>query len=200
MVARTLTGPTQTAPPTLWPEQGKWTYEDWLRLSDDGFRYEILNGELYMSPPPTTQHQDALLALAAAMRAFAVSRRLGKVLTAPCGVRLAGQPVPVQPDILFVSAARKNIIGKEYVEGAPDLVVEILSPSNWAYDRREKFAAYQEAGVAEYWIVDYRLRTVEVFHIEEGAYALIGKYGPGETARSVVLSGLEILSDDIFAE
>ncbi len=201
MAERTLIRPIQAVPPvSAWPEQGQWTYEYWLRLPDDGYRYEVLDGELYMTPPPATQHQDTLLALAAAMRTFASSRRLGKVLAAPCGVRLSNQSVPIQPDILFVSAARANIIGKEYVEGAPDLVVEVLSPSNWSYDRREKFRAYLEGGVPEYWIVDYRARTVEVFHAEEGEYVLLGKHGSGETARSVVLTGFEIHTDDIFAD
>jgi len=201
MAERILAGPLPMAPPApTWPEQGQWTVEDWLRLPDDGFRYEVLNGELHMSPPPSIQHQDTVLALAAEMRSFAVSRHLGKVLAAPCGVRLPGQPVPLQPDVFFVSQARKSIIGKDYVEGAPDLIVEILSPSNWAYDRRDKFRVSLEAGVPEYWIVDYRARTIEVFHLEDGEYVLLGKYGPGETARSVVLTGFEALTDDIFAQ
>ena len=71
--------------------------------------------------------------------------------------------MPVQPDIVFIRKERHAIIGKENVEGAPDLIVEILSPSNWTFDRKQKFQAYREAGVNEYWIVDYRKKTVESF-------------------------------------
>ena len=125
---------------------------------------------------------------------------LGEVLFAPCGVRLPGQPVPVQPDILFVHADRRQIIGEDYVEGAPDLVVEILSPSNWLYDRTEKFRAYQAAGVREYWIVDPRARTVEIFTLEAGTYALQGKFGSGERAPSPLLTGFEMTVDEVFVE
>jgi len=201
MIERAVIRPIQTAPPVpAWPEQGQWTYEDWLRLPDDGYRYEVLDGELYMTPPPTTDHQTALGNLFADLLNFTRKRQLGRVFIAPCGVSLPGQPVPVQPDIFFVSREHKSIVDKEYVKGAPDLVAEVLSPSNWSYDRREKFRAYLAAGVPEYWIVDYRARMVEVFHAEEGEYVLLGKYGPGETARSVVLTGFDILTDDIFAE
>lgn len=192
----------QTAPQARpWPpEQGQWTYEDWLRLPDDGFRYEVLNGVLYMTPPPAIRHQSVSHNLELAIGSFVKERRRGVVLSAPCGVCLPGQPVPVQPDILFVRAERRDIIGEEYVEGAPDLVVEVLSPSNWLYDRTEKFRVYQEAGVPEYWIVDYRARTVEVFVLEEGTYALLGKSGVGEVAHSKVLQGFEVAVDEVFAE
>jgi Uma2 family endonuclease len=182
------------------PEQGQWTYEDWLRLPDDGFRYEVLNGVLYMTPPPRIRHQFTLENLSRRLGNFVAERKLGWILFAPCGVRLPGQPVPIQPDILFVRAERRDIIGEEYVEGAPDLVVEVLSPSNWLYDRTEKFRAYQEAGVPEYWIVDYSARTIEVFVLEGSTYALLGKFGVGETVYSQVLGDFQVAVDEVFAE
>jgi Uma2 family endonuclease len=201
MLEKTIEPAPATPTERRWPpEQGQWTYEDWLRLPDDGFRYEVLNGELIMTPPPTVRHQDVIGALFTRMRLFAVERQLGKVFVAPCGVRLPEQPVPVQPDIFFVKAERRDIVGEEYVEGAPDLVVEVLSPSNWTYDRREKFQAYLAAGVPEYWIVDYRACTVEVFVREGGVYALIDKFGQGQTVCSQVLTGFEITVDELFAE
>ena len=182
-----------------WPQPGGWTYEDWLCLSDDGFRYEVLNGELYMSPPPTVWHQRSSFRLALRMGNFVLEHDLGEVLLAPCGVLLPTQPVPLQPDIFFVRAERREIIGEEYVEGAPDLVVEVLSPSNWLYDRREKFQVYREAGVPEYWIVDYRTRTIEVFFLEERVYVLLNQYGPGDVACSRVMEGFEVAVDEVFA-
>ncbi len=189
-----------TYPPLRqWPEQGYWTYEDWQHLPDDGFRYEVLDGVLYMSPPPTIPHQDSSGELSSQMRQHAKKRDLGKILSAPVGVRLPGQPVPLQPDIVFVAKERRQIIHDDYIEGAPDLVVEILSPSNWPYDRGEKMEAYRQAGVREYWIVDYRARMIEVLVLEETTYVLIGKFGPGDTARSTVLTEFEIAVNDVFA-
>jgi Uma2 family endonuclease len=181
------------------PEQGQWTYEDWLRLPDDGFRYEVLDGELYMTPPPTLEHQILISNLHVALANFVKEHGLGRVLVSPCGVRLPGQPVPVQPDIFFVSAARRDIVGKVYLEGTPDLVVEVLSPGNWLYDRTEKFQAYQAAGVPEYWIVDGRASTVEVFVLEAGSYILLGKFASGDVVCSQVLAGFQVVVDDIFA-
>ena len=77
-------------------------------------------------------------------------------------------------------------------------MVEILSPANWPYDRNEKFRLYQEAGVPEYWIVDYRARTIEVFVLEEGEYALLGKWGAEESATSYVLAGFELPVARVF--
>jgi len=121
-------------------------------------------------------------------------------LEAPVGVRLPNQPVPLQPDILFVRTERLDIIGDDYVEGAPDLVMEVLSPSNWLYDRREKMQAYREGGVAEYWIVDPRARTIEVYVLEQGAYRLVNQYGPGEVAQSLEVVGFHVSLDDVFRE
>jgi Uma2 family endonuclease len=182
------------------PPQGEWTYEDWLKLPDDGYRYEVINGALYMTPLPRPRHQRVSFRLARRLSDFAEEHHLGEVLVAPVGVRLPNQPVPFQPDILFIRAERLDIIGEENVEGVPDLIVEVLSPSNWLYDRREKMKVYEEAGVPEYWIVDPRTRTVEIYVLEEGAFLQVGQYGPGEVARSQVLVGFEVLVDEIFPD
>lgn len=198
----TRIAPPATIPPpagrTWPPQQSQWTYEDWLRLPDDGFRYEVLNGELHMTPPPTIAHQNAITELTTQMRNFANQTGQGIVLASPVGVRLPGQPVPVQPDVIFVHADRRDILSDDYVEGAPDLVVEVLSPSNWLYDRREKLLAYQQAGVREYWIVDPRARAVEVRVLEKGTYTLLEESRGGETAHSQALPGFEIAVDDLF--
>lgn len=183
-----------------WPEQGQWTYADWARLPEDGWRYEVLNGELQMAPPPNIMHQFASMSLSARMATYAESQGLGYVAAAPTGVQLPDQPIPVQPDILFVRQGRKGILGPQYVEGAPDLIVEILSPSNWSYDRKEKFQLYQEAGVPEYWIVDPRTRTVEIFSYEEDEYVLLGKWSVGDTVASRVLPGFQVTVASIFVD
>jgi Uma2 family endonuclease len=188
-----------TAVAPVWPPpQGEWTYADWCKLPDDGYRYEVLTGVLYVSPPPSIRHQRISIALVGHLLDFLKLQPLGEVLTAPVGVRLAHQSVPLQPDIVFVRTERLGIVGEAYVEGTPDLLVEILSPSNWLYDRREKMQAYQEAGVAEYWIVDPRALTIEVYVLEESTYVLMGQYRIGEVAHSQVLPGFEVSVETIF--
>ena len=180
------------------PRQGEWTYQDWLNFPDDGWTYEIIDGVLYMAPPSAIAHQDASIELAARMRIYASEHELGKVLEAPCGVRLPDQPVPLQPDIFFVRKERLHIIGKNYVEGRPDLVVEILSPSNIQYDRDTKFNIYQQTGVPEYWLVDYQARTVEIFTLTGDGYHLAGKYKGQAVAASRQLSGFQVVVASLF--
>ena len=182
-----------------WPEQGRWSYEDYLRLPADGKRYEIIDGVLYMANAPDFEHQQAVMALAGQLWNFAQAHQLGVVLTAPFEVRLPGIAQPVQPDILFVSRERRDIIKPKLIEGAPDLVVEVLSPSTARYDRKVKFDAYERAGVREYWIVNPRLRSVEVYALMDNEYALHGEYGAGERVTSAVLVGLELATDMAFA-
>jgi len=180
------------------PEQGHWTYKDWQRLPADGFKYEVLDGVLYMAPAPRLPHQFSSGNLFGQMWNHVRARALGVVLCAPTDVRIPGQPVPVQPDILFVKKARLNIIKDDIVDGAPDLVVEILSPANWTYDRGEKFRAYEKAGIPEYWIVDYRLKCIEVFLLEGQTYVLQGKWEAGQTVASRALEGFSVRVNEIF--
>ncbi len=180
------------------PRQGEWTYEDWLNFPDDGWKYEIINGVLFMAPPPAVAHQSSSIKLAARMHIFAEDNNLGKILEAPCGVRLPGQSVPVEPDILFVKKEHLAIIGDQYVEGTPDLIVEILSPSNAPYDRETKFKLYQTAGVSEYWLVDYQAKTVEVYILMEGVYTLTGNYAVGDVAASTQLTDFKVTVESLF--
>jgi Uma2 family endonuclease len=180
------------------PPQGEWTYEDWCKLPEDGYRYEVIAGVLYVSPPPSIPHQRISIALVGHFLDFLKMQPLGEILTAPVGVRLPRQPVPLQPDIVFIRTERLGMVGEAYVEGAPDLLMEILSPSNWLYDRREKMQAYQEAGVAEYWIVDPHALTIDVYVLEQGAYGLLGQYRIGEVAHSQVLPGFGVPVETVF--
>ena len=182
------------------PEQGHWTHDDWLQLPDDDFQYEIIDGVLYMSPPPSTSHQQSVSQLVAHMVIHAANEELGKVYPSPISVQLPRKSTTVQPDILFISKDREHIIGSTSIEGAPDLIVEILSPSNWQYDRGEKMEAYRQAGVREYWIVDGRTKTIEIFILEEESYYLTGKFATGETAESTVLEGFSIPVNTVFSQ
>ncbi|MBX3057383.1 MAG: Uma2 family endonuclease [Anaerolineae bacterium] len=188
------------APPikTDLPPQGEWTYADWLRLPADGFKYEVIDGELYMSPPPSVSHQHTTSDLLTRMRIHALNHQLGQVYASPIAVRLPVQDVPVQPDIVYVSTQNLSIIGEEEISGTPDLVVEVLSPSNWMYDRGKKQEVYRQAGVPEYWLVDYRKKTVEVLVLEEGDYMLQNVYKVGDTAVSVILTNFSVPVVEIF--
>ncbi|MCL4860177.1 MAG: Uma2 family endonuclease [Caldilineaceae bacterium] len=188
-----------TATPSLqFPRQGEWGYEHWVNFPNDGWKYEIIDGVLYVSPPPLIDHQRILIMLVTQMHEHARRRRLGTVLCAPCGVRLPGQPVPVEPDILFVRRERLSILAERYVEGAPDLLVEILSPSNATYDLETKYALYERAGVAEYWVVIPWEKLVRVYALAEGRYRLVGEYGPGQAASSAVLDNFSTAVNNLF--
>ena len=178
------------------PPQEEWTYEDYRRLPDDGWRYEVIKGRLYMAPPPSERHQRASMRLSVGFDNFVESRGLGRVYAAPFEVVLP--EAVVQPDIVFISTERvEEIVTPDGVRGAPDLVVEILSPSNWLTDRREKFELYGSSGVREYWIVDTKTPSIEVFVLREKEYELLGRWGAGEKARSEVLAGFEIAVDEV---
>lgn len=182
-----------------WPAQGAWTYEDYLRLPDDGRRYEIIEGVLYVINAPDFDHQHAVHQIAVALELWARAQDDGVVLTAPFEVHLPGIAKPVQPDVLFIAAERRPRPGDQFFEGPPDLVVEVLSPSTIRTDRIVKFNAYERAGVREYWLVDPKTRSVEVYTLTEGEFSLSGQFGPGEQARSRVLTGLEIEVDGLFS-
>jgi Uma2 family endonuclease len=199
MVTKTVeAAPTVPLNRPRFPRQGDWTYEDWLNFPDDGWKYEIIDGVLHMAPPPSVNHQRSSGGLFARMRLYAEDKNLGEVLEAPCGVRLPNQSVPVEPDIFFVKKERMGIIGSQRIEGVPDLIVEILSPSNASYDRETKFKLYQEAGVPEYWLVDYEAKTIEIFNLFSDIYTLTGKYSGSDTAASMQLTSFEVVVGTIF--
>jgi len=178
------------------PPQGKWTYEDWLKLPDDGWQYEVIDGELFMTPAPTTGHQRVSRDLGLAMVLFVKERNLGEVFYAPVDVYLPGQETPVQPDIVFVHRDHLGIIKERGIEGAPDIIVEVLSPTSWWKDRKVKYPLYERTGVPEFWLVDPE-GIVEVYVLKGEVYALLGRWGKGEVARSDVLDGFEISVDEI---
>lgn len=184
-----------------WPPQGQWTYDDYARLPDDGWKYEVIRGELYMSPAPSPLHQRTSSNLTFAMQGFVRERNAGEIFNAPIGVILPRElGTPVQPDILFIRRENLSIVGETTINGLPDLAVEVLSPSNWVDDRRTKFSAYAEAGIPEYWIVDPKAETVEVFRLAGESYELVEAYARGDTVVSTVLDGFSIAVSEIFPQ
>ncbi len=157
------------------PEQGEWTYKHYAALPNDGKRYEIVNGVLYMTPSPTGAHQDAAFEIASFLRTHIKLTGLGLVRMAPFDVELAPNTV-VQPDVLVVLNANRDKIKENRIIGAPDLVVEVVSPGSAIYDRHEKYNAYSHAGVPEYWIADPGTHTVEVLVLKSGKYHSLGVF------------------------
>jgi len=182
-----------------WPAQGKWTYNDYKRLPDDGRRYEIIEGVLYVTAAPNFDHQFTVGEIFAALRTYVRERQLGIVISAPFEVHLSDIAQPVQPDVLFIAAERALRPGAADFTGAPDLVVEVLSPSTARTDRLVKFSAYERAGVLEYWLVDPRTHSIEVYSLSaDGTYKMAGQYTPGETVASTMLGDLALPVDDLF--
>ena len=144
----------------------KLTYENYMKTPDDE-RYELLDGELLvMEPAPLTAHQYVLGNLYHAMRLFSDERNLGEVYISPTDVVLSDTDV-VQPDLLFVSYERAHIVTRENIQGAPDLIVEVLSPSTAERDRTLKLDLYARHGVKEYWLVDPNAKTVMLLLLGE---------------------------------
>jgi Uma2 family endonuclease len=183
------------------PAPGEWTYDDYALLPEDGWRYEILRGNLTMTPAPAWKHQSSLRNLVLLLGRYLETDPRGDFAFAPVDVVLPrGLASPVQPDLVFVRSENRSIIGDQLVEGSPDFIVEIVSPTNWLTDRRTKFELYAEAGVAEYWLADPRAHTIEVFTLASGRYELVGCFGQGERARSPVLPGFTPAVDAVFSE
>jgi len=191
---------TAALPLRQWPAPGQWTYEDYLDLPDDGYRYEVIWGELYMTPAPGTGHQLTSGELEFALREFVKKNDLGIVLDAPCDVLLEPGGTPVEPDILFIAKERRHIITPKNVNGAPDLIIEILSPSNPEHDRERKFKLYQQSGVPEYWMADPEAKAIEVFVHQGNHYALLGRFESGQQATSKVLAGFSVAVDNVIRE
>jgi Uma2 family endonuclease len=146
----------------------RYNYEDYLHLPDDGKIYQIVGGKLYRMPAPVPYHQKVSRNIEFILYSFVKENDLGEVFDAPCDVVLSEENV-VQPDILFITKEREYIIGDKNIRGAPDLIVEILSPRSDYLDRKVKVELYEEYGVKEYWLVDTDRKEVEVLtHTKEG--------------------------------
>lgn len=175
------------------PAEGMWTYEDYALLPDDGKRYEVIRGELYVSAAPRPLHQRVITRLSYFLEGFLGNSDIGTAYVAPIDVILPEKlGDPVQPDIVAIRRENLRIIDELNIQGAPDLVVEVLSPSNPAHDRKLKYDLYADAGVQEYWIIDPHSRTVEIHVLRGETYGQHGKWRDGEVASSATLDGFAV--------
>jgi Uma2 family endonuclease len=181
------------------PQQGQWTYSHYAALPDDGKRYEIIDGVLYLMPPsPNEWHQNAVAVLTTYLVIHIKFRGLGKVYAAPFDVELAFDTV-VQPDIIVVLNEHLPIITFSHIVGTPDLIVETLSPGTARYDRVKKYNAYAHAGVREYWIVDPKQKTVEVLYLEGETYRTAGVFSGEQKLPSLAVPDFPVRVEQIFA-
>jgi Uma2 family endonuclease len=184
-----------------WPAPGQWTYADYRRLPDDGRRYEVIRGHLYVSPAPSIIHQRALRRLLMVLDHFVRDHRLGEVFFAPLDILLPEEiAAPVQPDLVFIRAGEEPDDDALNFQGVPELVVEVLSPSTRRYDLGTKLGAYLEAGIPEVWFVDPGAATIRVHGLSEDrkGYLELSRGGRGESVTSRVLPGLRLEVSEIF--
>jgi Uma2 family endonuclease len=173
------------------------TYDEYCLLPDDGKRYQVIEGELIASPSPHYRHQRIVWSLGQILFAYAETRRLGEVVGAPIDVILEPNTI-VQPDLLFIRRDNLGIIGN-VISGAPDLCIEVLTPSTGLHDRYAKKAVYARCGVLEYWIIDPAREVVSVFEIDGDTYRVrIEATGDG-IVTSGVLTGFQIIAQSVFA-
>jgi Uma2 family endonuclease len=171
------------------------TYTDYLQLPGEE-RYEIISGELFLAPAPGERHQAVSRNLGFLLWQHVRERKLGEVYYAPLDVVLSDTDV-VQPDLVFVSEERRHLIRAEGLFGAPDLVVEILSPATRERDLGPKMHLYFRSGVREYWVVDPEEQAVLVYL--PGGFALHGRFRPGQPLSSPLLPGFAPDPRELFA-
>ncbi len=185
------------------PEKERWTYADYAAFTPpDSSEYEVIRGELTVAPSPKPKHQWVSGALFSLIRAFVMQHDLGQVFCAPLDVVLDAEgSVPenvVQPDLLFIPKARLDIVTDVNVQGAPDLMIEILSDSSHRRDRVQKMNLYGEFSVNHYWIVDPELQTLEAFDLTGDVPQLVAVHSEGDVFKPDLFPGLEIRLGDIW--
>ena len=175
----------------------KYTYEDYLKTPEDK-RYELIYGELLMTPSPIPFHQRISRRLGFALTKFVEENDMGEVFYAPCDVFLNNENV-VQPDIFFISKERLNIIGEKKIQGAPDLVVEIISENSAYRDMVQKKRLYAKFGVKEYWIVIPKEGMVEIYLLKDDSFQPHKTFYRNTILESPCLKSLRIHLQGIFS-
>jgi Uma2 family endonuclease len=157
------------------PPQGRWTYDDYAAIPDDGKRYEVVKGVLYMCPAPNLGHQDVSGEIFVHLHRLVKMTGRGRVFIAPADVELSPGDV-VQPDVFVILNEHLDRMTFSRLIGAPDLVVEVLSPGTMSHDLHGKREAYARARVPEYWIVSPSEQVIEVLELENDGYRSLGVF------------------------
>lgn len=181
------------------PRQGEWTYTHYAALPDDGQRYEIIDGVLFMTPPsPSSQHQIVVVKLIRILGTYIEDTNLGQVFTAPLDVRLTYNMV-VQPDVFVLLKENMHKLVAEGVLGGPDLVIEVSSPRTVIYDKFVKRSAYARSSVKEYWLVEPLAHNIEVLELDKDTYRSLGIFEGEQMLPSRVIPHLPVPVKLFFA-
>ena len=180
------------------PPKEVYTYADYALLPE-GAPYQLIGGKLVMTPAPTTHHQAISTRLLGEFLFFMAGKDLGMIYHAPIDVYF-GEKETYQPDIIFIARDRFHIIEAAMINGAPDLVVEILSPSTGYYDLKKKARTYARHGVREYWVADPEDKSIEVYKGQEEKFTLNQRIEEEGQIKSLVLDGLEVEVRDVFVQ
>lgn len=176
-----------------------WTYDEMVaELPETNLPTELWNGEIIMSPAPHPDHQRIVARFYKQLDRFVEERELGEVFFSPVDVVLTRHR-SVQPDVLFVSNLRRDII-QQQIKGVPDLAMEVISEGSWQRDRIQKKALYEQFGLLEYWVVDPESQSIEVFVLVSGGYQLHGKAAGAKKVGSKLLAGFEIAFSELIPQ
>ncbi|MCL5055453.1 MAG: Uma2 family endonuclease [Firmicutes bacterium] len=178
-------------------EKNLFNYRDYFLLPDNGKRYQIIEGELFMTPPPGTFHQNSVTQLTGILVLYLNKHPIGKVFCSPIGVVLSDIHV-VEPDLVYVSKEKKNLIKERGIFGSPDLTVEVLSKGNKKVDRITKFKLYAQFKIPYYWIVDPMGKTMEMYELGKKEYQLIAKKQENEIIKPSLFPGLEFSLKELW--
>jgi Uma2 family endonuclease len=176
----------------------KLTYADYVLLPDDGLRHEIIEGEHYVTAAPVTRHQRISGRLFYLIQDHLEAHPIGEVFAAPFDVLLSEINVFV-PDLVYVSKERSRLITEKNLQGAPDLAIEILSPSTKSRDERLKRDVYQRTGVDEYWLVDPDRNVIQVYRQSGGGFGQPVQYGKADVLTTPLLPGFQLSLDRVLA-
>jgi Uma2 family endonuclease len=178
----------------------KLTYEDYVLLPDEeGQRYEIIDGELFVTPSPIEKHQRIVVNFVRIIGNYVFEHRCGRLYVAPFDVVLSRHDV-VQPDLLYLTKEHASVLTEKNVQGAPDFVIEVLSEGKGRWDEGLKLRRYQQFGVAEYWVVDPKRDRIRVYLRRNERLELAAEGGAGDTLVSAFFPGLDISVNDVFAD
>jgi Uma2 family endonuclease len=174
------------------------TYDDYCLLPNDRNRYEILDGELSVTPAPRTKHQSVSSHVHRILANSVVANQLGDIFAAPTDLILAPTTV-VQPDLIFIGNDRRHIVTERAIEGSPTLVIEIVSPTTHRTDRLTKAQLYAKHNVPHYWLIDPDQRTLEAYELAIDHYDLVASARDAEVFTPLLFPGLSIRLADLWA-
>ena len=177
----------------------KLTWDDIKDWPEDAGRTEIVDGELVMSPTPATRHQRICTRLGIRLGSYVEEHNLGEFLSSPMHVILAPH-VHYEPDLCFISKQRLHIVKEKFIDGPPDLTIEVISESNRTHDTVVKFQHYARYGVAEYWLVDPRDNEISTWRLKGSEYTLLARARAGDHIVTDLLSGLELDPRGVLSE